>query len=142
MRHYLRSLAGTPMCPLSWTMTNVWNIPAPTAKVMERRRHPRTPLKMKLSGIRLDPDGGDVVDSLSMVDISRSGMGAICRRPFYPGQRIVLCLPISPEHGRRKIYATAVRCKECQDGYRVGFEFDSASLAGQFNADTPAVAAA
>lgn len=100
----------------------------PTIRPLERRRHPRTPLKMNLSGIRLDPDGGDVVDTLHMLDISRSGMGATCARPFYPGQRIVVCMPLSPQRGGRNIYATVVRCRQCQAGHHVGLEFDSASM--------------
>jgi hypothetical protein len=83
---------------------------------------------MRLKGIRLDPDGGDVVDSLQMVDISRSGLGARTHRGFYPGQRMVLCLPLTGEGGRRNIYATIVRCRQGEDGYRVGLEFDAASV--------------
>lgn len=94
---------------------------------IERRRHPRTQLQMTLHGIRLDPDGGDVVDSLHMIDISRSGLGAFMDRAMYPGQRIVLNLPLSDNGGRRNIYASVKRCSLTDDGYRVGFEFDAAS---------------
>jgi len=83
---------------------------------------------MRLSGIRLDPDGGDVMSELNMVDISRSGIGAISERPMYPGQRILLCLPLSQDSGRRNFYATVVRCRRSEEGYRVGMEFDSVSL--------------
>ncbi len=98
------------------------------AKTVEKRRHQRTNLQMTLRGIRLDPDGGDPVDTLHMVDISRSGLGAYSDRAFYPGQRIVLCLPLSNNSGRRNIYATIVRCRQAEEGYRVGLEFDTASL--------------
>jgi hypothetical protein len=64
---------------------------------VDRRRHARTRLAMTLGCIRLDPDGGDVVDSLHMTDISLGGLGAYCNRPYYPGQRIVLSLPLSGE---------------------------------------------
>jgi hypothetical protein len=94
----------------------------------ERRRHPRTQLQMTLRCIRLDPDGGDVVDSLSLFDISRSGLGAYCDRPFYPGQRLVLCLPLTGSNGRRNIYGTVTRCRPTEDGYRVGMVFDRVSL--------------
>jgi len=87
----------------------------------ERRRHPRTQIQMNLRCIRLDPDGGEVVDSLAMYDISRSGLGAYCDRPFYPGQRLVLCLPLTGENGRRNIYATVTRCRPTEDGYRWGW---------------------
>jgi hypothetical protein len=83
---------------------------------------------MTLQGIRLDPDGGDVVDALHMVDISRSGMGAHTERSFYPGQRIVLCLPLSDQGGRRNIYATVIRCNKKDEKFRVGLEFDTTSL--------------
>jgi len=99
-----------------------------TVGTLERRRHARTHLQMNLPCIRLDPDGGDVADSLQMYDISRSGIGAYCNRPFYPGQRIVLCLPLTGETGRRNIYASIVRCRPELEGYRVGMEFEPSSL--------------
>jgi c-di-GMP-binding flagellar brake protein YcgR len=79
---------------------------------------------MSLRCVRLDPDCGDVVDTLHMVDISRGGMGAICQRPFYPGQRIVLCLPQAEGNGRRNIYASVVRTRLTDETYHVGLEFD------------------
>ena len=91
---------------------------------LERRRHTRTRLSMMLHGIRLEPEGGDVQDTLHMVDISRGGMGALTDRCLYPGQRIVLCLPLHPDGGRRNMYATVVRCQKTKDGFRVGLEFD------------------
>jgi len=83
---------------------------------------------MKLQCIRLDPDGGDVVDFLETIDISRGGLGAMCDRPFYPGQRILICLPLTSMGGRRNIYATVVRCRQEEQGYSVGVEFDAASM--------------
>ena len=97
-------------------------------KPPERRRHPRTKLQMVLHGIRLDPDGGDVRNTLQMVDISRSGMGAVVDRWLYPGQRIVLSMPLHPEGRRKNIYATVVRCRKIREGYRIGLEFDLVSL--------------
>ena len=61
-------------------------------------------------------------------DTWRSGLGAYCDRPFYPGQRLVLCLPLTGENGRRNIYATVTRCRPTEDGYRVGMAFDRVSL--------------
>ncbi len=107
----------------------------------ERRRHSRTRLEMRLKGIRLDPDGGDVVDTLNMIDISRSGLGAVSDRGFYPGQRMVLCLPLSHENGRRNVYATIVRCSHADSGYRVGLAFDTSSV-GTWCGVTSSVAAA
>ena len=87
----------------------------------DRRRHPRTSLAMTLGCIRLDPDGGDVVDSLHMTNISRSGLGALCRR---------------------NVYATTVRCAQADKGeYGIGFEFDSPYVGSSF-AQTQTVAAA
>jgi hypothetical protein len=111
-----------------------------TSPAIERRRHARTQLQMTLKGIRLDPDGGDPVETLHMTDISRGGMGCYADRPFYPGQRIVLCLPLSGQQGRRNVYATVVRCRQGDDGYRVGLEFDNASVGTRYGA--AAVAAA
>ena len=108
----------------------------------ERRRHPRTQLQLTLRGIRLDPDGGEVVDTLHMQDISRSGIGAICDRSYYPGQRVVLCLPLTPQGGRRNIYATVVRCRHLEEGYRVGMEFDGVSLGYTYGMGFPSAAAA
>ncbi len=108
----------------------------------DRRRHPRTSLAMTLGCIRLDPDGGDVVDSLHMTNISRSGLGALCRRSYYPGQRIVLNLPLPAGGGRRNVYATTVRCAQADKGeYGIGFEFDSPYVGSSF-AQTQTVAAA
>ena len=112
-----------------------------TYRPLERRRHPRTRLEMTLGCIRLDPDGGDVVDALQMTDISRSGLGADCGRPYYRGQRIVLSLPLPMNGGRRSIYATIVRCNHADDSYRVGFEFD-APYVGASYAQAETVAAA
>ncbi len=106
----------------------------------ERRRHPRTRMQMMLHGIRLDPDGGDVRDTLHMVNISRSGMGAVADRWLYQGQRIVLCLPLHPDGGRRNLYATVIRCGKDDDGYQVGLQFDHASLDASIV--TPVTAAA
>jgi hypothetical protein len=107
----------------------------------ERRRHTRTRLSMMLHGIRLDPDGGDVHDTLQMLDISRRGLGALSDRWLYPGQKVLLCLPLHPQGVRRNVYATVVRCAKGADGYRIGLEFDSviygASVSGH-----PAAAAA
>lgn len=98
---------------------------------------------MRLRGIRLDPDGGDVVDMLEMTDISRSGLGAKGERGFYPGQRMVLCLPLSETGGRRSIYATIVRCRPTDEGsYRVGLEFDSTSAGQWCGTATESIAAA
>jgi len=107
----------------------------------DRRRHGRTRIKMRLKGIRLEPDGGDVVDTLDMVDISRSGIGARCERGFYPGQRMVVCLPLSGHGGRRSIYATVGWCRTGDEGYRVGMQFDTASV-GSWCGVNGAVAAA
>jgi hypothetical protein len=107
----------------------------------ERRRHPRTALRMSLRCIRLDPDGGDVLDTLDMIDISRSGMGAYCQRAFYPGQRIVLSLPAGEDRGRRNLYASVVRSQSGDEGYRVGLEFDQASAAAWYSTPVATVAA-
>jgi hypothetical protein len=109
---------------------------------LERRRHPRTLVRMTLGCIRLDPDGGEVLDSLRMLDISRSGMGAATDRRFYPGQRLVLCLPVTASRGRRNVYATVRRCSAAGNAYRVGLEFDKASVGSSYAAGPAALAAA
>ncbi len=109
---------------------------------LERRRHPRTKLEMRLRGIRLDPDCGEVVEQLYMNDISKSGIGATAGRSFYPGQRIVLSLPTPSTGGQRSLYATVVRCRQTDQGYRVGMEFDNAAAAACREADERAMVAA
>ena len=94
----------------------------------ERRHHPRTQLQVQLQCIRLDPDGGDVVMKLETIDISRSGVGVVSDRQFYPGQRVLLCMPLSSMGERRNICATVVRCRQREDGYSVGMEFDRAAM--------------
>ena len=111
-------------------------------KLVDRRRHPRTRLAMTLGCIRLDPDGGDVVDSLRMTDISRGGVGAKCSRPYYPGQRIVLNLPLPSGGDRRSVYATIVRCNQADESYMVGFEFDAPYVKSAYGYQRQAVAAA
>ena len=112
-----------------------------TYKPTERRRHPRTRLSMMLHGIRLDPDGGDVRDTLQMVDISRGGMGAVADRWLYPGQRIVLCLPMHPDGRRRNVYAAVVRCQKARQGYRIGLEFDRVGAGASAGYEAAAAAA-
>lgn len=107
----------------------------------ERRRYPRTQVRMTLSSIRLDPDG-EVIDTLETVDISRRGMGAISSIPYYPGQRVLVCIPLSTEGGQRNIYATVVRCRQVEEGYHVGIEFDSAAPGAWYEVARSAVAAA
>ncbi|KPK84063.1 MAG: hypothetical protein AMJ81_06645 [Phycisphaerae bacterium SM23_33] len=115
------------------------NIQAPV--MLERRRYPRTQLMMMLHGIRLDPDGGDVRNTLRMTDISRGGLGALADRWLYPGQKVVLCVPLHPDGGRRNINSTVTRCQKARDGYSVGLQFDRVSLAAAMCSPQPAVAA-
>ncbi len=96
--------------------------------ITDRRKHPRTYLNMGIQAIRLDPDGGDVVQKLSMTDISRSGMGVVSDRPMYPGQRLLVTLPLSEGSGRRNLYARLVHCRERKGAYRLGVEFDRVSV--------------
>jgi hypothetical protein len=108
---------------------------------VERRRHHRTMVQMMLRGVRLDPEEGEIIDALQMVDISRGGMGAYVQRSAYPGQRFVLCLPITEKAGRRNVYATVMRCRQTGDGCRVGLKFDNIAV-GDWGGVSTAVAAA
>ena len=100
-----------------------------TIKGMERRRHSRASVHMGVRCIRLDPHEGDVIDELDMVDLSRSGAGAVSNNWYYPGQKVVVCLPGDTEHGKRQICSTVRRCLSRQeDGFRLGLEFDHNSL--------------
>lgn len=107
------------------------------SKPAERRRYPRTQIHLPVQAIRLDPDGDDVVDSLEMIDISRGGIGAVCRRSYYPGQRVLLRLP-SPGLGVRNVCATVLRCAKTLDEYQVGFEFEQPLLSLCADADLAA----
>lgn len=93
----------------------------------ERRRHPRTQLQMSLRALKMDPEG-DSLETFYMMDISRSGIGALAGQAYYPGQRVVLNLPIPNQPNRRSVYATVVRCRAEQDGYRLGMMFDKTSI--------------
>ena len=111
------------------------------AKLAERRLHPRTQVSMPLQLTRLDPDGGDLVEQVEMVDISRGGLGALSSRWHYPGQRVVVRLP-APGLGVRNICGIIRRCAPSEQRFRVGIEFERpiASLcAEEF---TPAVSLA
>ncbi|MDY7011610.1 MAG: PilZ domain-containing protein [Planctomycetota bacterium] len=107
----------------------------------DRRRYPRTHLHMMLHGVRLDPDGGDVQNTLHMVDISRGGMGVVSDHWLYPGQRIVVSIPLHPEGGQNNLNATVVRCQKVEEGYRTGLEFDPSAL-GLTAYEAPAAMAA
>lgn len=107
----------------------------------ERRRFPRTQLQIKIQCIRFDPDGGDVVDVLETVDISQNGLGAMAERAFYPGQRVLLCMPLTTMGGQRNIHASVVRCRREEEGYNVGLRFDAAA-GGMFGREMPAAVAA
>ena len=89
----------------------------------ERRRFPRTQVSMSVQAIVLDPDSGDMVEHLDMVDISRGGIGATCSRPLYPGSRVLLRMP-APGLGVRRLCATIRRCQKTDNGYLLGIEFE------------------
>ncbi|MCY2931816.1 MAG: PilZ domain-containing protein [Planctomycetota bacterium] len=94
----------------------------------ERRRHGRVHLEMALQAVRLETDNVDVVDRLHMIDVSRGGVGAISDRSYYPGQRVLIYLPLTGQSGRRVLYATVRRCRRHAQGYHLGMEFDRMSL--------------
>ena len=114
---------------------------SPDEGLTERRRHPRTMVQMTLRGVRLDPEEGAIIDALHMMDISRGGMGALVERPAYPGQRFILCLPLSHQMGRRNVYATVIRVRRTDEGCHVGLRFDNAAV-GEWSGVSTAVAAA
>jgi hypothetical protein len=89
----------------------------------ERRQYPRIQLRMPLHVTRLDPDGGDVVEQVEMVDISRGGLGAMARRWHYPGQRVMLRLP-APGMSVRSICGIVRRCCSAGGMVRLGIEFE------------------
>ena len=113
-----------------------------TIKIAERRRHPRTHLQMNLRGIRLDPECCEPTDCLRMRDISRNGMGAQSDHPFYPGQHILLSLPILRGAGRRSVNARVVRCSRGREGYAIGLEFETASTGAWCGSGSASFAAA
>lgn len=95
----------------------------------EKRRFPRTQVQMGVRCVRLDPNEGDVIDNLHLQDISRGGLGALTDRSYYPGQRVVLHIPLPDGRGKRRVYATVRRCgQDRYQGYRIGLEFEGASV--------------
>lgn len=75
-----------------------------------------------------------MLDQLDMFDISRSGIGAISQESYYPGQRVVLRLPLSKADGGRNRYASVVRCRTSRDrGYEIGLQFAAAEGAGEID---------
>ena len=112
-------------------------------KGIERRRHSRASVHAGVRCIRLDPHEGGVIDEVDMVDLSYSGVGAISDSWYYPGQKVVVCLPADQEHGKRQMQATVRRClSRNEEGYRLGFEFDHNSLNTWTNVSTPETVAA
>lgn len=108
---------------------------------VERRRHSRTRVQMAVDCVRLDPDGGNVMDSIHIVDVSQGGMGAVSDRAFYPGQRVLLHLPSTQDGGQRNIHATVVRCRHRNEGFRIGMQFDASVAATWADRATMAIAA-
>ena len=104
----------------------------------ERRRYVRTPLQIMLRALRMDPDG-DSMETFTMTDISRGGIGAVSERTYYPGQRVVLNMPLPDAPQRQRVYATIIRCRREQDGYHLGMSFDRPSVS---EASTAALVAA
>jgi hypothetical protein len=49
-------------------------------------------------------------------------------------------MPLSSTSGRRNVYGTVIRCRQVEEGYHLGVQFDSVAM-GAF-ANGPAVAAA
>ena len=114
-----------------------------TRKDIERRRHSRASVHMDVRCIRLDPHEGDIIDEVDMVDLSRSGVGAVSDNWYYPGQKVVVCLPAAADHGNRQMRATVRRClSRHETGYRIGLEFDRNSLNAWSSLSTRAIAAA
>ena len=109
--------------------------------IAERRRYQRTQVRMAVDCVRLDPDGGDVVDTIHIIDISQGGMGAVSDRAFYPGQRVVLQLPQTAEGARRSIHATVVRCRHRQEGFHLGLQFDASITSTWANRSAMSIAA-
>ena len=114
-----------------------------TTKGIERRRHSRASVHLDVRCIRLDPHEGGIIDEVDMVDLSRSGVGAVSDNWYYPGQKVVVCLPADTEHGKRQIPATVRRClSRHEDGYHIGMEFDHNSLNTWSSLSTRATVAA
>ena len=89
----------------------------------ERRLYPRTQVQMRVQVLRLDPNEGDLVDELQMVDISRNGIGALSERMFYPGQRLIMKLPAAGMDVRN-VCGQVRRCNRVDDRFIIGVEFD------------------
>ena len=112
-------------------------------KGIERRRHSRESVHGGVRCIRLDPHEGGVIDEVDMVDLSSSGAGAVSDSWYYPGQRVVVCLPADIDHNNRQMQATIRRCLSRQEeGFRIGLEFDRNSLNTWTNVSTEATMAA
>ena len=119
------------------------NMVSTTKTGIERRRHSRASVHMGVRCIRLDPHEGGVIDEVDMVDLSSSGVGAISDSWYYPGQKVVVCLPADGEHSKRQMQATVRRClSRNEEGFRIGFEFDHNSLNTWTNVSTPETVAA
>ncbi len=86
---------------------------------------------MAIHCVRLDPGGTSVLDQLEMFDMSRSGIGAVSDQSYYPGQRVMVRLPLSRASGARHMYARVVRCRPSREGgYEIGLEFEAAVRGG------------
>ena len=105
----------------------------------ERRLYPRTQVRMPVQVTRMDPDGGDLLEQIEMMDISRGGLGALAGRWHYPGQRVVLRLP-APGMSVRSICGIIRRCAAADGMFHLGIEFERPLTS--LCADEPRIAAA
>lgn len=102
---------------------------SPVAQTLrfEQRRSPRYHVTGRATAVTpLSPSEGrhSRIRSLQLINMSDTGLGAICQDALEPGTSVAIFLPPhGPDHGL-DIYGQVVRCTPKDYGHEIGIRFD------------------
>ena len=101
--------------------------PSPAAQAVAEEPRGRASLIPASRSEVTEPAGNEAFAGVSRPPIAngQSVQFVPARRTALPSRRIVLSLPLPTSGARRSIYATIVRCRQTEESFRVGFEFDA-----------------
>ncbi len=94
--------------------------------LFERRRDPRSSLQGQVTVVRSFRHDGErcsKISSITLRDISSTGVGAFAREPVEIGSDMVVMFPPHGPDGACDSTCRVVRCIKCEGGYEVGARF-------------------
>ncbi len=92
----------------------------------ERRGCTRHPISGQVTSLQQPADPQDHqarICSLQLLNISDTGLGAICPEPVDPGTRISVFFPPHAAEGGFDLFGTVVRCVHREAGHEIGIRF-------------------